>query len=60
MRADSGAADAYAQVKRALAAAAPDDWDTYYDVKDPVCDVIVAAAEQWAVRVGWTPSESDA
>ena len=60
LRADSVAAEAYAQVKRALAVAAPDDWDTYYAVKDPVCDVIIAAAEHWAVRVGWTPSDSDA
>ncbi len=60
LRADSVAAEAYAQVKRALAIAAPDDWDTYYAVKDPVCDVIIAAAEHWAVRVGWTPPDSDA
>lgn len=60
LRADAQAAAAYAQVKRALAVAAPDDWHTYYAVKDPVCDVIIAAAEEWAVRVAWTPSDSDA
>lgn len=60
LRADAQAAAAYAQVKRALAVAAPDDWDTYYAVKDPVCDVIIGAAEHWAVRVAWTPSDSDA
>lgn len=54
LRADRRAAAAYAAVKRALAAAAPDDVDTYYAVKDPACDLIIAGAEQWAERTGWT------
>ena len=54
------AAGAYGQVKRALAQVAPDYWDTYYAVKDPACDLVIAAAEQRAIRVGWTPAESDA
>jgi len=24
--------------------------DLYYDVKDPVCDIIMACAEEWAQR----------
>ena len=60
LRADVVAAGAYGQVKRALAHAAPDDWDTYYAVKDPACDLVIAAAEHWAVRSGWTPPVSDA
>jgi GrpB-like predicted nucleotidyltransferase (UPF0157 family) len=60
LRADSAAAGAYGQVKRALAQAVPDDWDIYYAVKDPACDLIMAAAEHWAVRVGWTPPATDA
>jgi GrpB-like predicted nucleotidyltransferase (UPF0157 family) len=60
LRADPAAAAAYGQLKRALAAAAPDDWNAYYSVKDPACDLIIGAAEQWAVRVGWTPPKSDA
>lgn len=60
LRADGGAAGTYGQLKRALAEAAGDDWDTYYAVKDPACDLIMAAAEQWAVRVGWHPREWDA
>lgn len=55
LRADARAADAYAAVKRALATAAPDDFDTYYAVKDPACDLIIAGAEQWAERTDWTP-----
>ena len=36
---------AYAQVKQALARHGPTDWDLYYEVKDPVCDIIMAGAE---------------
>lgn len=54
LRADPRAAAAYAALKRALASVAPDDFDTYYAVKDPACDLIIAGAEQWAARTGWT------
>lgn len=27
--------------------------DFYYDVKDPVCDSIMAGAEDWATATGW-------
>ncbi|MEM9563914.1 MAG: GrpB family protein [Actinomycetota bacterium] len=60
LRADRLAADSYAAIKRALTSAAPGDWDTYYDVKDPACDLIIAGAEHWAARVGWTQPASDA
>ena len=60
LRADPVAAGAYASLKRALAATVGDDWDAYYAVKDPACDLIIAAAEQWAERVGWSPAPSDA
>jgi GrpB-like predicted nucleotidyltransferase (UPF0157 family) len=53
LRAALPAAEAYAQVKRALAAYAPGDWDHYYDVKDPVCDIIMAGAETWAAATHW-------
>jgi GrpB-like predicted nucleotidyltransferase (UPF0157 family) len=53
LRATPPAAEAYAQVKRALAAFAPGDWDHYYDVKDPVCDIIMAGAEAWAAATRW-------
>ena len=55
LRADGRAAGAYAALKRALIDAAPGDWDAYYAVKDPACDLIIAGAEQWAGRTGWTP-----
>jgi GrpB-like predicted nucleotidyltransferase (UPF0157 family) len=47
------AAEAYAQIKRNLAQRFPDDKDAYYDFKDPVFDIIVEGANEWARRVGW-------
>ncbi|WP_193613087.1 GrpB family protein [Nocardioides lijunqiniae] len=54
LRHSDPAADAYAQVKTALARLHPDDADAYYDVKDPVCDLVMDAAERWAADVGWS------
>jgi GrpB-like predicted nucleotidyltransferase (UPF0157 family) len=47
------AAAAYGQAKQALAQHGPTDWDLYYDVKDPICDIIMAGAEDWAAATGW-------
>jgi GrpB-like predicted nucleotidyltransferase (UPF0157 family) len=52
LRAHPDAAEAYARLKRALAALGIDR-GTYTDVKDPVCDLILIAAEDWAARTGW-------
>jgi GrpB-like predicted nucleotidyltransferase (UPF0157 family) len=60
LRAHPGAAAAYAEVKRQLARHGPDDLDLYYDVKDPVCDIIMAAAREWAAAIGWDLGPSDA
>lgn len=60
LRSDANAAGAYQALKRALAERADDDWDLYYAVKDPACDLILAGAEQWAARHGWTPGPPDA
>lgn len=43
------AAAAYAEIKRQLALKFPTDWDSYYDIKDPVFDLIMVGAEEWAV-----------
>ena len=59
LRADPASAQAYAQVKLALARYHPDNFDAYYDVKDPVCDLILAGAELWAAAQGWEPGPSD-
>lgn len=53
LRAHPLAAAAYAQAKSALAQHGPNDWDLYYDVKDPICDIIMAGAEDWAIATHW-------
>jgi GrpB-like predicted nucleotidyltransferase (UPF0157 family) len=53
-RAHPEAIAGYAAFKVALAAIAP-DMDTYSDIKDPVVDVVIAAAEEWAAAIGWRP-----
>ena len=46
--------DGYAELKRVLAREYPDDPGKYYDIKDPVMDIIYRSAECWAATVGWT------
>lgn len=53
-RAHPAAVPAYAAFKRALADAAP-DLGPYTAVKDPVVDLVIAAAEEWAAATGWRP-----
>ncbi len=53
------AVGAYAEIKHQLARYHPDDLDFYYDIKDPVCDVIINAAEDWAHVTGWAQGPSD-
>lgn len=60
LRATPPAAESYARVKCALARLHPTDTTAYYDVKDPVFDIIMAGAELWAAAIGWTPGPSDA
>ena len=59
LRAHKGAADAYALIKRRLAAQAPTDIAAYYAIKDPMFDIIMAGAEEWAARVGWREPRAD-
>jgi GrpB-like predicted nucleotidyltransferase (UPF0157 family) len=58
LRAHPRSAAAYAELKRRLADNLR-DLDTYPDVKDPACDLIIAAAEDWAVVTGWQLGPSD-
>jgi GrpB-like predicted nucleotidyltransferase (UPF0157 family) len=60
LRAHPTAMEAYAQIKQALAHYHAEDVDAYYAVKDPVCDIIIAAAEQWAAASGWQLPRSEA
>ncbi len=50
------ARDAYAIIKQQLARYHPMDMDAYYDIKDPVCDLIWSAAEEWAQTTNWQPT----
>ncbi len=59
LRAAPTTAAAYGQVKAALARLHPDDQAAYYHVKDPVCDIIIDAAERWAAETGYVPGPSD-
>ncbi len=55
LRHSAGAAAAYTQIKVVLSQLHPNDMDAYYAVKDPVCDLIMDAAERWANDEAWTP-----
>jgi GrpB-like predicted nucleotidyltransferase (UPF0157 family) len=59
LRAHPATAQAYAQVKHALAKYHADDVDAYYDVKDPVCDIIMGGAEVWAAAIQWDAGTTD-
>jgi GrpB-like predicted nucleotidyltransferase (UPF0157 family) len=59
LRAHPASAAAYAELKRRLAQHLA-DLRFYADVKDPACDLIAVAAEDWARQVGWQPGPSDA
>lgn len=55
LRANQNAALAYGLFKRRLAKVLRDDRDTYCDVKDPVCDILMENARSWAKTTGWQP-----
>jgi GrpB-like predicted nucleotidyltransferase (UPF0157 family) len=59
LRAQPAAALAYARVKEALVKYHPNDVEAYYDVKDPVCDILIGGAEVWAVATNWTVGPGD-
>ena len=58
LRSHEAAAAAYGAVKRQLAGLSLET-GLYADVKDPVCDLIMVAAEEWAARTDWQPGPSD-
>ncbi len=59
LRAHPDAASAYEAVKRNLARHFPNDADAYYDIKDPVFDIIMAGANLWAENMSWREPASD-
>jgi len=52
-RAHAMAVPAYARFKESLSTAVGDDVEPYTDVKDPVVDLVIAVAEEWAAVTGW-------
>ena len=60
LRCHPDAASAYGVIKQQLARYFPDNKEAYYDIKDPVFDIIMAGARDWARVTGWRPAASDA
>jgi len=58
LRAHPRSAAAYAELKRRLSGNLADP-ATYPEVKDPACDLIMVAAEDWAAAIDWKPGPSD-
>jgi GrpB-like predicted nucleotidyltransferase (UPF0157 family) len=54
MRAHRHAVETWIVMKQVLAGLYPDDLSTYGLVKDAATDVLMLAAEDWAVREDWT------
>lgn len=54
------AAEAYGEIKRQLARYFPENQEAYYDIKDPVFDVLMEGAREWAETTGWVLPSSDA
>ncbi|MEO8241707.1 MAG: GrpB family protein [bacterium] len=59
LRAHPLAAAAYGAIKQNLATRFPNDAEAYYDIKDPVFDLIMVGAEAWAAATGWTLPPGD-
>lgn len=59
LRSHPGAAAAYGAIKQTLAGFFPEDAESYYAIKDPVFDLIMAGAEDWAQASGWTIPPGD-
>ena len=55
LRAHPNSAHSIELIKREIAKRHADDMDAYYDIKDPVYDLIWDAALDWAKHAGWQP-----
>jgi GrpB-like predicted nucleotidyltransferase (UPF0157 family) len=55
LRAHPNSARVIEKVKRELARYHGDDLDAYYDIKDPVYDLIWEAAKEWSKQTNWKP-----
>ena len=59
LREHPATAEAYGELKRRLAAELR-NVGVYADVKDPACDLVIVAAEDWARATAWKAGPSDA
>ncbi|MEZ2222351.1 GrpB family protein [Rhizobium sp. RCC_161_2] len=59
LRSHPTAASAYALIKQRLAERFPTDAHAYYDIKDPVFDIIIEGANEWAKVIGWSEPPGD-
>ncbi|MBB3595544.1 GrpB-like predicted nucleotidyltransferase (UPF0157 family) [Rhizobium sp. BK529] len=59
LRAHPTAVAAYALIKQRLAGYFPDNVDAYYDIKDPVFDIIMEGAYDWAKLTDWSEPPGD-
>lgn len=57
LRAHPHAARSIERIKHEIARRHADDAEAYYDIKDPVYDLIWNAALEWSGNTGWQPSE---
>ena len=53
LRAHPNSARSIELIKREIAKRHADDLDAYYDIKDPVYDLIWDAAQEWSRATGW-------
>lgn len=53
LRAHPQSAKAIELIKREIAKRHPDDVEAYYDIKDPVYDLVWDAARDWAIHTRW-------
>jgi GrpB-like predicted nucleotidyltransferase (UPF0157 family) len=58
LRTHDRTAAAYGTLKRRLGAIAAET-STYAEAKDPACDLIILAAEDWTLATGWSPGPTD-
>lgn len=59
LRAHPVTTGAYELIKQRLAGFFPEDQDAYYDIKDPVFDIIHDGAREWAERTNWKEPQPD-
>ncbi len=56
LRAHPNSAASIEMIKREIVKRHADDRETYYDIKDPVYDLIWDAAKTWSTLTDWTPN----